>query len=416
MRYSKMFGRTTKQPPKDEESINAKLLIQGGFVQKEMAGVYVFLPLGLRVLNKIVQVIREEINNVGGQELYLSALQSKEIWSASGRWDDEAVDVWFKTKLGSGTELGLAPTHEEPLANLLSKYVKSYKDLPLYVYQFQTKFRNELRAKSGLLRTREFLMKDLYSFTKNQSDLDEFYEEVKGAYFKIFERLGIGKQTFLTFASGGSFSKYSHEFQTVVEAGEDTIYLDRKKKIAINNEVYTDEVIKDLGLDKGSLEEVKGVEVGNIFKQGTKFSEPLGLKFTDEDGNEKPVIMGAYGIGPARVMATIVELYNDGKGILWPETIAPYKLHITVLNPENGDVCTRVKTLYKKLVANNIEVLIDDRIAVSAGEKFADADLIGCPYRAVISEKSGEKIELKKRNEKDAKLITVSELENLLGI
>ncbi len=248
MLYSQLIGKTTKQTPKDEESLNAQLLIKAGFIQKEMAGVYVFLPLGLRVMNKIMNIIREEMNAIGGQEVLLSALQSKQVWESAGRWDDEVVDVWFKTELKNGTEVGLGATHEEPLTNHVAKYVNSYKDLPLYIYQIQTKFRNELRARSGLLRTREFLMKDLYSFNKTEEGLDKFYESAKEAYHKIFERLGIGEQTFLTFASGGSFSKYSHEFQTVLEAGEDTIYLDRKKNIAINKEVYLDEVIADLGL------------------------------------------------------------------------------------------------------------------------------------------------------------------------
>ncbi|OGC57164.1 prolyl-tRNA synthetase [candidate division WWE3 bacterium RIFCSPLOWO2_12_FULL_36_10] len=391
MLYSKLIGKTKKQFPKDEESLNAQLLIKAGFIQKEMAGVYVFLPLGLHVLNNIINIVREEMNNIDGQEILLSALQNPEVWKKSGRWDNETLDVWFKTQLKNGSELGLGTTHEEPLANLLSERIQSYKDLPLYVYQFQTKFRNETRARSGLIRTREFIMKDLYSFNKTNEELDEFYETAKDSYVKIFERAGIGDKTFLTFASGGSFSKYSHEFQTICTAGEDTIYLDRNKKIAINKEVYTDEVIKDLGLKKEDLEEVSAVEVGNIFKQGTRFSEPLGLKFTDENGVEKPVVMGAYGIGPSRLMATIVEINHDDKGIIWPKSVSPFNAHLVSLN-------TQADGVYEKLNSAGIEVLFDDRENVTAGEKLSDADLIGITNRIIVSKNTGDGVELKSRD------------------
>lgn len=328
MLYSKLFGKTTKYFPKEETSVNSKLLIQAGFIAKEMAGVYVFLPLGLKVLNNIISIIKEEMNSLGAIELYLSALQQKSVWEKSGRWDDEVLDVWFKTTLKNQKEVGLGTTHEEPLANLVSKYVNSYKDLPLYLYQFQTKFRNETRAKSGLLRTREFIMKDLYSFTQTEEELNSFYEKVKESYLRIFDKVGIGKKTFLTFASGGSFSKYSHEFQTICEAGEDTIYIDSEKALAINSEVYTDEVIADLGLKKENLKKERSIEVGNIFKQKTRFSEPYNLVFTDQEGKSRRVIMGAYGIGPARLMATIVELNHDKSGIIWPQSVSPFKIHL----------------------------------------------------------------------------------------
>jgi prolyl-tRNA synthetase len=410
MRYTQLLGKTKKNAPKDETSLNAQLLIRAGFVQKEMAGVYAYLPMGYRVLQKIVQVIREEMNAIGGQEIHLSSLQNPETWTATNRWSDEVIDVWFKTKLHTGTEVGLATTHEEPLTQIMTQCIHSYRDLPTYVYQFQTKFRNEPRARSGLLRMREFLMKDLYSFSKDDKNHEDFYEKTKEAYHKIFERLGIGDSTYLTFASGGAFSKFSHEFQTVCENGEDTIYLSKKKNIAVNKEVYTDEVLAELGLKKGDLEEVKATEVGNIFTLGTRFSVPLGLMYTDEDGKEKPVVMGSYGIGPGRTMATIVELSNDKNGIIWPEEVAPYKVHLVGMNLENEKILKSAENVYDKLVKENIEVLFDDRIETSGGAKLADADLVGCPYRVIVSEKTGDKVEVKKRTENKGDLMSVDKL------
>ncbi len=410
MRYSKIIGKTKKDAPKDEESISAQLLLRGGFIHKEIAGVYTYLPLGLKVLNKIVQVIREEMEAIDGQEMSLTALQNPETWKKTGRYDDDVVDIWFKTKFKNGTETCLAITHEEPLTNLMVQQIDSYKDLPLYAFQFQTKFRNEIRAKGGLLRVREFLMKDLYSFDKTKEDHEKYYERAKQAYIKIWERLGIGDDTYVTFASGGSFSKFSHEFQTVCETGEDTVYLDRKKKIAINKEVLNDEVLNELGVNKNDLEEVKAIEVGNIFPLGTKFSDALDLYYTDEKGEKKPVIMGSYGIGPGRVMATIVELKHDDKGIIWPENIAPYKVMLIGLNLEDEKVKKQSEELYKKLTSLGIEVLYDDREDITAGQKFADCDLLGIPYRVIVSQKTGFKIELKKRTENSTQEISAEEL------
>ena len=404
-----MVGKTKKESPKDETSKSAEFLIKGGFIHKEVAGAYAFLPLGLKVLNKIVQIIREEMVAIGGQEMVLSALQNPEVWQKTGRWDDEVYDIWFKTKLKNGAELGLATTHEEPLTQLMKNQIFSYKDLPLYIFQFQTKFRNEARPKGGLMRTREFLMKDLYSFDKTEKDLDNFYDKAKGAYEKIFDRVGIGDKTYFTFASGGTFSKYSHEFQTECEAGEDTIYLDRKKKIAVNKEVYTDEVLKDLGLNKSDLEEINAAEVGNIFKQKTKFTAPLELNYLDSDGTKKPVMMGAYGIGPGRTMATVVELNRDEKGIIWPKNISPFDVHLIGLNLENPEVKNKAEKIYSKLKDNGIDVLFDDREDATAGEKFSDADLIGIPYRLVVSQKTGDMVEVKKRNEEKAKNISLDD-------
>lgn len=384
MRQSHLFTKTRKEAPKDEVAKNAQLLIRAGYVYKEMAGVYAYLPLGERVMEKIVQVIREEMNAIGGQEVMLTALQDKKIWEKSGRWSDAVVDNWFKTKLKNGTETGLGFTHEEPLTALMKDYIHSYRDLPRYVYQFQTKFRNEERAKSGIMRGREFLMKDLYSFSADLTSHEAFYEKAKQAYVRIFDRLGLGQRTYVTFAAGGSFSKYSHEFQTVTDAGEDTIFVHEGKKIAVNKEVMTDEVLADLGVKRADLVEKKAVEVGNIFNLGTKFSDAFELAYVDEKGEKKTVVMGSYGIGPGRVMGTIVETLADDAGIVWPEAVAPFKAHLIVL----GDSARKTADkLYETLTAEGIEILYDDRDA-RPGEKFADADLMGMPYRIVVSDKT----------------------------
>ena len=387
MRQSQLFTRTRKSAPKDEVAKNAQLLIRGGFIHKEMAGGYSYLPLGLRVQNNIMRVIREEMNAIGGQEIVLSALQSPAPWKKSDRWRDDAIDVWFKTALKGGGELGLATTHEEPLTALMAEYISSYKDLPRYVYQFQTKFRNELRPKSGVMRSREFIMKDLYSFSRNEQEFREFYEKCAGAYKKIFDRVGIGEKTFRTFASGGTFSRFSDEFQTICAAGEDTIYVNREKGIAVNKEVYSDEVLSELGIRKEELKEEKAIEVGNIFPLGTRFSDALGLRFKDDTGASVPVVMGSYGIGPGRVMGAIVEVLSDEKGIVWPKEVAPFQAHLVAISGGNKDVIAEADNLHNLLTEHGIETLYDDR-DVRAGEKFADSDLIGIPTRLVISEKT----------------------------
>lgn len=401
MKQSKLFTKTSKTFPKDEVSKNAQLLIRAGFINKEMAGVYSFLPLGLRVLNKISDIVRDEMNKVGGQEVYMTVLQSPEAWQKSGRWSDEVVDNWFKTHLKNGSEVGLGFTHEEALTALLKRFVSSYKDLPFYPYQIQEKFRNETRAKSGIMRGREFFMKDLYSFSRSKKEHDEFYEKIKQSYLNVFTRVGLGDRTYITFASGGTFSKYSHEFQTVTEAGEDIIYIDKEKNIAINQEVYIDEVIKDLGLDKEKMIKAKAVEVGNIFSLGYKFSEALNLTYKDEAGKEELVYMGSYGIGPSRLMGAVAEILSDEKGMVWPESIAPFRVHLISLNKDE-----EAEKIYDELVGAGIEVLFDDR-DVRAGEKFADSDLIGIPYRVVVSEKSLSQggLEIKKRNQAESEII-----------
>jgi len=407
MRQSALFAKTFAEAPKGEESKNAQLLERAGFIYKNLSGVYSFLPLGYRVLQKIIGIIREEMNAIGGVELLGNTLQDPEIWKKTSRWTDAELDVWFRTKLHGGGELGLATTHEEPFTEMMTHHLSSYKDLPAYIYHFQNKFRNELRAKSGLMRTREFIMKDLYSFNRTSDDLDKFYEKAAEAYMKIFERVGLGSLTYRTFASGGSFSKFSDEFQTLSEAGEDTIYLHRKKKIAVNKEVYKDEILAELGLAKSEMEEVRAIEVGNIFKLGTKYSEPLGLLFTDEDGSKKPVVMGSYGIGPARLMGAIVEVHNDEKGIVWPVSVAPFSVHLVEIGKGLG------LGTYEALRSAGVEVLYDDREA-SAGVKFADADLLGIPYRVVVSEKTEKqgKVEVKRRNEDKGELVDLQKFIN----
>ena len=403
MKQTQLFTKTRREAPKDEVAKNAQLLIRAGFINKEMAGVYSYLPLGLRVLNKIVNIIREEMDAIGGVELSLTALQDKKVWEASGRWDDNVLDVWFKTQFKNGGETGLGTTHEEPLTNLMKDHIRSFRDLPVYAYQFQTKFSNEVRAKSGIMRGREFLMKDLYSFCRDQEEQQAFYEKAKGAYVKIFDRLGLGDKTYITFASGGSFAKYSHEFQTLTEAGEDMIYVHEGKKIAINKEVLNDEVLTDLGIKRADLVERKAVEVGNIFNLGTRFSDALDLVYKDEKGKPQSVVMGSYGIGPGRVMGTIVETFADEKGLVWPEAVAPFDVHLVALFDKDGKVKKVADELYAKLIKQGVEVLYDDRDE-TAGTKFSDSDLIGIPVRYVISEKtlavdsaSGGSIEVKNR-------------------
>lgn len=388
MLQSQLFTKTRKEAPKDEVAKNAELLIRAGYIHKEMAGVYSMLPLGLRVMNKIAGVIRKEMNELGGQELFLTSLQSKEVWEKTGRFDDGKVDNWFKTKLKNGTELGIGLTHEEPLTAIMAEHVHSYKDLPKYAYQIQTKFRNEARAKSGIMRCREFMMKDLYSFSRDEKEHEAFYEKSKEAYKKVFAGVGIGKMTYLTMASGGIFSKYSHEFQTLTSAGEDLIYICDKCNIAVNKEIISEQdSCPQCGNKK--LREEKAVEVGNIFPLGTRFSDALGLKYSDENGESKSVVMGSYGIGLGRLMGVIVEVFADEKGIVWPKEVAPFAVHLVSLAGENAEVKKSADELYKKLTAKGIETLYDDR-DLRPGEKFADSDLIGIPTRVVVSAKTLE--------------------------
>ncbi len=413
MRQSHLFTKTRKEAPSDEVSKNAQLLIKAGFIHKEMAGIYALLPLGLQVVNKIAAIIREEMNAVGGSEMQSTALQRKEVWDKT-RWSDEVVDNWFKTELKSGGELGLAFTHEEPMTAMMKSFIHSYKDLPAYPYDIRTVFRNEMRAKSGIIRGREFFWKALYSFSKDQAQHDAFYADITTAYKNVYNRVGLGSTTYMTFASGGTFSKYSHEFQTICEAGEDIIYISKEKNIAVNKEVYTDEVLADLGLSKDELIEEKAVEVGNIFSLGYKFSEPLELMYMDQTGKPLPVYMGSYGIGISRLMGVIVEQFADDKGIVWPEAVAPFRVHLIAVG-DSIEVAKRSGELYAQLQEANIEVLFDDR-DMGAGAKFADSDLIGIPYRVVVSDKTiaAGGVEIKRRSEDTVTIVSYPDLMKLL--
>lgn len=417
MRQSKLYTKTRRDAPADEVSKNAILLTRAGFIHKEMAGVYTFLPLGLRVLTKIENIIRHQMDTIGS-ELVMSSLAPRELWEKTGRAD--VVDVLMKTmpaNKASGEKSTnsyiLNPTHEELITPIAAEYARSYKDLPVAFYQIQTKFRNEARAKSGLLRGREFRMKDLYSFHRDAADLQKYYENSKQVYMNIYRELGLGNDTFITVAGGGDFTKeFSHEFQTVTEAGEDIIYLDRKNNIAYNKEVVTEENAKRLSVDFDSLEQVNACEVGNIFPLGTKFTKAFEYTYTDEEGKQQEVHMGCYGIGPSRLMGVITEKFADDKGLVWPESIAPFSLHLIVLTKDReGETFKKAEELYTKLSDNHVDVLFDDRDE-QAGSKFADSDLIGIPMRVVISDKSLEKggVEIKERKSDTGEIISIEQL------
>ncbi len=406
MKQSQLFTKTQKFAPKDETSKNAQLLIRAGFVHKEMAGVYSLLPLGFRVVENIKQIVRGEMDALNASELIMSGLQNKEVWKQTNRWDDNIVDVWFKSQLKNGTEVGFGWSHEEPIGEMMKNHISSYKDVPVYVYQFQTKLRNELRAKSGIMRGREFVMKDMYSFSLDEQQHEKFYNETIEAYKRVFERLGVGNDTFVTFATGGAFTEFSHEFQTICEAGEDVIYINREKDIAINEEVATDETLKKLNVTRDELEKVKTAEVGNIFNFGTEKGESLGLYYTDKDGKKIPVWMGSYGIGITRMMGVLVEKMSDENGLVWTENVAPFKVHLINIGEEE-----KTEEIYNQLQDSGIEVLWDER-DMRPGQKFADADLIGCPYRVVVSSRSLDDggVELKKRTQKEGEVVSVDDL------
>jgi prolyl-tRNA synthetase len=408
MRQSHYFLKTSKTQPADDVSVNARLLEQGGFVQKVMAGVYTYLPLGWRVLSKIENIVREEMNNSAAVELFMPSLHPKDNWLATGRWS--ALDVLFKIKSQHGYEYALGPTHEEIVTPAALPVINSYKDLPLAVYQIQTKFRDEPRAKSGLLRGREFRMKDLYSFHATAEDLERYYNEIAiPAYKKTFSRIGLA--ALLTEASGGTFSKFSHEFQVEIENGEDTIYICEKCGLAKNKEIF-EEGAECTNCGKTTWREAKASEVGNIFKLQNKYSDSFNLKFTTPEGQQKPVLMGCYGIGTSRLMGVLVEKFHDDKGMIWPEAVAPFRAHLLALKGADK----QAEKIYQDLREAGIEVLYDDRDA-SAGVKFADADLIGIPYRAVISEKTlaQDSVEVKNRAGGDAHLVKMDELSAILN-
>lgn len=419
---SQLFTKTTKDAASDAQSKNADLLTRAGYIHKTMAGVYSYLPLGLKVLRKIEQIVREEMNRVGGQEVLFSALAPKENWETTGRWDNKVMDVLFHVPAAGDTEYALNPTHEEIITPLMKSFVRSYRDLPFAAYQVQTKFRNELRAKSGVLRGREFLMKDMYSFHMDQEDLDRYYAVVQGAYDKVFERLGLSAKTFLTYASGGSFSKYSHEYQVVLPLGEDHIYVstEAEKKglrIAINKEIFEEGKTVCPVTGAKDFREEKASEAGNIFMLGNRFSAPFKLQANDQKGELKDVIMGCYGIGISRLLGIMAEALGDDSGLVWPTNIAPAQVHLVAIGKtQDEEAFKKGQALYESLQKEGIECLFDDRLDQSVGSRLADADLIGIPYRALISEKSLKAggIELKNRATGEVKIVPEGELKKAI--
>ncbi len=407
MLYSKLFPKTLKQVPTGAESKNHQLLVRAGFIHQEMAGVYTYLPLGWRVIEKISDIVRAEMDKIGGQEMFMPVLHPGENWKKTGRF--ESFDVLYRLKGAGEKDLVLGPTHEEIIYPLLAEYINSYKDLPLYLYQIQTKFRDEPRAKAGLLRTREFVMKDLYAFHESDEDRDDYYKAVREAYLKIFKRLELG--VLVTKASGGTFSDLSEEFQTLTPSGEDTVFVCGKCGAAFNKEIINGEKCPDCG---GSLKEEKAIEVGNIFPLKRAYAEVFNLNFTDKAGEKKIVSAGCYGLGISRVIGAIVEVLHDERGIIWPESVAPYQVHIVGLDLEDSVVKKRAEEVCKLLQVEGIEVLFDDRLGVSAGAKFADADLIGIPYRVVISKKMQDQLEIKKRESQETSFIQFEELLKML--
>jgi prolyl-tRNA synthetase len=419
MRHSKLFCKTLRETPREAEAPSHQLLLRAGYIDQLAAGVFTFLPLGKRVLDNLKKIIKGKMEQepLGGQEILMPALTPKENWQTTGRWD--IFDSLFKLQGAGDKDYALAPTHEEIIFPLVKKIIFSYSELPTALFQIQTKFRNELRVKSGLLRTREFLMKDLYSFHATKEDLDSYYEKAADVYADVFEECGLrakgkNKKTFKTLASGGSFSEYSHEYQTITSAGEDLIYICDKCSSAVNSEMKSEEeeLCPNCG-KKSTFVKEKAVEVGNIFKLGDKFSTPFNVNFKDKDGLEKPVLAGCYGIGIGRLMAAIVEINRDDRGIIWPASVAPFLIHIIQIE-ENNKVKKAAEKIYETFESAGVATLFDDRKGKSAGERFAQADLMGIPWRIVISEKtlSQYSVELKRRDSKEAKLVKVRQLRN----
>lgn len=408
MRFSQSFINTLRSDPKDETATNAKLLLRAGFVDKLMAGSYSLLPLGWRVYQKIEQIVREEMNALGSQEILMPLLHPKDVWNETGRWSDPHVkEIMYQFKTADDKEFGLSFTHEEVFLDIVRKYSLSYKNLPIRLYQFSTKFRNEPRAKSGLLRGREFMMKDLYSLHSSQESLDEFYWQVKDAYLKAYARIGL-KDVKVVEASGGVFtSGHTHEFQILHPVGEDTTYYCVKCDWAQNKEIHQGKVGERCPQCSGQIESASSVEVGNIFRFGTVYSEKMKVNFKDAAGESQPMYLGSYGIGMSRCLGMLAEIFNDDKGLVWPESISPFKIHLVSL----GSSKDRAEKIYKELSDSNLEILWDDRDE-SAGVKLADADLIGIPYRVVVSEKTlaQHSVELKKRDSDKTELIKPDQL------
>ncbi len=415
MRQTQLFTKTRREAPADETAKNAQLLIRAGYINKEMAGVYSLLPLGLKVVNNIKKIVAEEMNSLGSKEIIMSTLQKKETWEKTGRWDDQAVDVWFKSKLKNESEVGFGWSHEEAITEMMKSFIVSYNDLPRAVHQFQNKLRNEVRAKSGIMRCREFIMKDMYYFAASDHENTDFYNKTIEAYKNVVNRIGLGGITYTTSASGGVFTdKFSHEFQTICDAGEDIIYVNKEKGVAINEEVYNKETLEKMGMKEEDFEKVKAAEVGNIFNFGTKKSEQLGLYFADSSGEKMPAHLSSYGIGITRLMGVLVEVFGGENSIVWPESVAPFRFHIIEIPSENKGVKEMAEKIYKQIGEDG--ALYDDRNS-RAGEKFADADLLGIPYQLIISEKNiaANQIEFKNRKTQEIKMISEAEVYNLFN-
>ena len=411
MRYSKIFSKSTKSTSADNESINAKLLTQAGFVDQEMAGVYTWLPLGLAVLRNIEQIVREEMDELGASEIFMPSLQPKEYWETTNRW--EGVDVLFKLKSQTGKDYALGCTHEEVVTPLVKKFVQSYKDLPMATYQINTKFRDELRAKSGVLRGREFRMKDMYSFHTSQEDLSAFYQQVLKAYVRAYNRCGLRVK--VVQASGGVFTQnLSHEFQALTDAGEDVLIACNNCEFGENSEISTHKEGDACPSCQSILIKTKGVEVGNIFDLGTKYSDSFELDVTNEKGERQRVLMGCYGIGTSRLVGTVVEASHDDKGMIWPKSIAPALVHLVRIG-EDAEAIEAADGLYDELRAAGISVFYDDRDA-TAGAKFGDADLMGMPLRLTVSKRmlAESVVEWKERTATEA--IKVPRTETLASV
>ena len=407
MRQSQIFAKTKKETPKGAETISHQYLVRGDFVDQTAAGVYSFLPLGWQVYQKIERIIREEMNNLGGQEVSMPALIPQNLWQETGRWNDIDPPL-FVVEDRHQKKYGLGPTHEEVITDLVRRRVKSYQDLPLYLYQIQTKFRNEMRATGGLLRVREFVMKDLYSFNASEEETLEFYEKVKKAYLKIFSRCGL-KVAVAEADSGTIGGSLSHEFSLLAETGEDKILVCSKCSYGANiNKVGKIRKCPQCG---GQMEKSNGIEAGHTFYLGTKYSQAMGANFTDKDGQKKSIVMGCYGIGLGRLMAAIVEASHDKKGIIWPDSVAPFQIHLIELSANNKELTKAAQKLYQDLTKVGLEVLYDDRDK-SAGEKLVESDLIGIPMRLVISEKTIAKkaVEVKRRESETIKLVEIGKL------
>ena len=385
-RLSSYLLPTEKQAPADAEAISHKLMVRAGLVRQLGAGMWTWLPAGWRVHERAVQIIREEMNAIGGQEMLMPVLQPADPWRRTGRLDIEAL---FKLTDRKGSELVLAMTHEEAVTFHVAQIVRSYRDLPLILYHFQVKERDEPRPRAGVLRTREFIMKDSYSFDRDQAGLEERYDLHVGAYDRIMERTGL--RFYRVQSDVGMMGGLgAHEYMAPAAAGEDEIVLGEDyaaNAIVARENPDVREVDGGFVLGDRPLTVEPAIEVGNIFMLGTRYSEPLAARYLDEHGAEQLIWMGSYGIGPARIVAAAVEQFSDEHGISWPRSLAPFDVHVVVIGEPGSPERAAADRLYEALHAGGIEVLYDDRDA-GPGEKFADAELLGCPLRITVGRRA----------------------------